>query len=206
VRCFRNVGKISCLPFSGTSSRRFHNAGLQKRTGRVSAQGHCNPSASAKPGAVNATTGTAELEKYFLDLAGIKDDHGVRIGGLWIGNTNWLMSGGAEPGKVSWDSLFIADLLVDMEKLTGWWKGALLGAEFLRFDGQRTNEQAGSIQGYNGLPGPEPLDRSELYQLWIRQEFFDGKFIVRLGKPCRALISARARPVRSPSRKLLFRR
>jgi len=134
------------------------------------------------PGAVNATTGTAELEKYLLDLAGIKDDHGVRIGGLWIGNTNWLMSGGAEPGKVSWDSLFIADLLVDMEKLTGWWKGALFGAEFLRFDGQRTNEQAGSIQGYNGLPGAEPLDRSELYQLWIRQELFDGKFIVRLGK------------------------
>ena len=94
------------------------------------------------PGVVNATTGTAELEKYLLDLAGIKDDHGVRIGGLWIGNTNWLMSGGAEPGKVSWDSLFIADLLVDMEKLTGWWKGALFGAEFLRFDGQRTNEQA----------------------------------------------------------------
>ena len=134
------------------------------------------------PGAVNATTGTAELERYLLDLAGIKDDHGVRIGGLWVGNTNWLMSGGTEPGEVSWNSLFIADLLVNMEKLTGWWKGALFGAEYLRFDGQQTNEQAGSIQGYNGLTGPKPLDRSELYQLWIRQEFFDGKFIVRLGK------------------------
>jgi porin len=137
---------------------------------------------AANPGAVNATNGTGELEKYVLDLVGIKDDHGVRIGGLWIGNTNWLMSGGAEPGEVSWNSLFIADLLVDMEKLTGWWKGALFGAEFLRFDGQQTNEQAGSIQGYNGLPGAEPLDRSELYQLWIRQEFFDEKLIVRLGK------------------------
>ena len=136
----------------------------------------------ANPGAVNATTGTGELEKYLLDLAGIKDDRGVRIGGLWIGNTNWLMSGGAEPGEVSWNSLFIADLLVDMEKLTGWWKGALFGAEFLRFDGQQTNEQAGSVQGYDGLPGPKPLDRSELYQLWIRQEFFDGKLVVRLGK------------------------
>ena len=134
------------------------------------------------PGAVNATTGTAELERYLLDLAGIKDDHGVRIGGLWVGNTNWLMSGGTEPGEVSWNSLFIADLLVNMEKLTGWWKGALFGTEYLRFDGQQTNEQAGSIQGYNGLTGPKPLDRSELYQLWIRQEFFDGKFIVRLGK------------------------
>ena len=181
---FRNLGKNLLLTFFLAPAlvvSTTHAAETEPAGG--STQESLQPiGIGGNPGAVNASTGTAELEKYLLDLGGIKDDHGVRIGGQWIGNTNWLMSGGAEPGKVSWDSLFIADLLVDMEKLSGWWKGALFGAEFLRFDGQQTNEQAGSIQGYNGLPGPEPLDRSELYQLWIRQEFFDGKFIVRLGK------------------------
>jgi len=181
---FRNVGKNLLLIFFLAPALVVSTThATETEPAATPAQESLQPiGIGGNPGAVNATTGTAELEKYLLDLAGIKDDHGVRIGGLWIGNTNWLMSGGAEPGKVSWDSLFIADLLVDMEKLTGWWKGALFGAEFLRFDGQRTNEQAGSIQGYNGLPGAEPLDRSELYQLWIRQELFDGKFIVRLGK------------------------
>ena len=181
---FRNVGKNLLLIFFLAPALVVSTThATETEPAATPAQESLQPiGIGGNPGAVNATTGTAELEKYLLDLACIKDDHGVRIGGLWIGNSNWLMSGGAEPGKVSWDSLFIADLLVDMEKLTGWWKGALFGAEFLRFDGQRTNEQAGSIQGYNGLPGAEPLDRSELYQLWIRQELFDGKFIVRLGK------------------------
>jgi porin len=52
----------------------------------------------------------------------------------------------------------------------------------LQFNGQPTNEQAGSVQGYNSLPGPKPLHRSELYQLWWRQEFFDSKLILRIGK------------------------
>ncbi|MCA1597403.1 MAG: carbohydrate porin, partial [Chloroflexi bacterium] len=36
--------------------------------------------------------------------------------------------------------------------------------------------------GYNSTPGLRPLTRSELYELWIRQELFHGKFIVRIGK------------------------
>ena len=46
---------------------------------------------------------------------------------------------------------------------------------------QRINGLA-AVQGYNSLPGPPPLHRSELYQLWWRQELFDGKLIVRVGK------------------------
>lgn len=137
---------------------------------------------SANPSAANAITGTAELQRLLLDQLGIKDDHGVRVGGVWIGNSSWLISGGAEPGKVSWNSAFIADLLIDLEKLTGWWKGASFGAQFLQFDGQATNAQAGSVQGYNSLPGHPPLDRTELYQLWIFQRLFDDKMSIRIGK------------------------
>lgn len=42
--------------------------------------------------------------------------------------------------------------------------------------------EAGIVQGYNSLPGHPPLDRSELYQLWIYQRLFDNKVSIRIGK------------------------
>lgn len=137
---------------------------------------------SANPAATNLTTGSGEAQRLVLEQLGIKDDHGVRFGGIWLADSNWLMSGGAQPGAVSENSVFILDSHIDLEKLTGWWKGASFGAEFLQLNASRTNQQAGSVQGYNSIPGPDPLNRSELYQLWIRQELFDGKFSFRIGK------------------------
>jgi porin len=137
---------------------------------------------SANPSAANAITGTGELEKIVLKSLGVTDDHGVRVGGVWIGNSSWLISGGEQPGVVSWNNAFIADLLVDLERLLGWWKGASFGMEFLQFNGQPSNQQAGSVQGYNSMPGHPPLDRTELYQLWIYQRLFHNKVSVRIGK------------------------
>ncbi len=54
--------------------------------------------------------------------------------------------------------------------------------EFLEFNGQKTNEQAGTIQGYNSLPGAPPLNRFEIYKLWFRQELFQKKLFIRIGK------------------------
>lgn len=48
---------------------------------------------SANPGAVNILTGTGLLGR----LLGFGPDSGVRLGGLWIGNANYLFAGGAEP-------------------------------------------------------------------------------------------------------------
>jgi len=132
---------------------------------------------SANPGAVNPKTGTGQL----ADWLGLKKDSGIFVGGLWVGNSNYVISGGNNPHAWSWNSLFIAGVELDAEKLVGW-KGGSFGIDFLQFDGQRTNDYAGSAQGYDGLPGPEPLERSELYQLYWRQELFDGKFIFRIGK------------------------
>jgi hypothetical protein len=52
------------------------------------------------------------------------------------------------------------DLSLDLEKLLGI-PGAQFGVEFLQFNGENTNGQAGVVTGYNNLPGPPPLDRSE---------------------------------------------
>lgn len=141
---------------------------------------HSSYGVSGNPGAVNTQLGTGDLGDWLK----IPESSGVRLGGLWMGDENALLSEPSErPPHRRWtgNSSFILDLAIDLEKAVGW-KGALFGAEFLQFNGQPTNADAGVVQGYNSLPGAPPLDRSELYQLWIRQTFLDEKFSVRIGK------------------------
>jgi porin len=137
---------------------------------------------SANPAAVQGATGSGEAQRFILKQFGIKDDHGVRFGGLWLGDCNWLITGGEKPGAFSCNSALVLDNYTDLKKLTGWWTGGSFGAEFLQLNASPTNAQAGSVQGYNSTPGSDPLIRSELYELWIRQELFHGKLIVRVGK------------------------
>lgn len=134
-------------------------------------------SITGNPAAENVLPGTG-LAGRLLDLP---EDSGLRLGGLWLADTNGLLSGGAQPGRWSWNSALIIGANLDAEKLMDW-KGASFGIQFLQFNGQNTNGQAGSVQGYNSLPGAKPLDRSELYQLWYRQTLFDDKIIFRIGK------------------------
>ena len=136
---------------------------------------------SSNPGAVDVRTGTGELAETIEGLVGLPRDTGVFLGGVWVADANCLLTGGADPGKWSFNRLLIVGAGVDAEKLVGW-RGGRFGVEFLQFNGEHTNPQAGSVQGYNSLPGPDPLHRSELYQLWWRQELFDRKFTLRIGK------------------------
>ncbi len=137
---------------------------------------------SGNPAAVEGYTGSGEVQRFLLKQFGVKNDHGVRFGGLWLADCNWLITGGAKPGALSCNSALVLDNHIDLKKLTGWWTGGSFGAEFLQLNASPTNDQAGSIQGYNGTPGSDPLTRSELYELWIRQELFRGKLVVRVGK------------------------
>jgi porin len=132
---------------------------------------------TGNPAAENQLPGTGLAGR----LLHLPEDSGLRLGGLWLADTNGLLSGGAQPGKWSWNSALIIGANLDAEKLLNW-KGASFGVQFLQFNGQDTNGQAGSVQGYNSLPGAKPLNRSELYQLWYRQTLFDDKIVFRIGK------------------------
>jgi len=132
---------------------------------------------SANPGAVNIVTGTGALGR----LLGFDKESGVLLGGAWVGDAGYLLSGGVEPRTWSFNSLLLVDLSLDLEKILKI-PGAQFGIEFSQFNGQPTNDQAGVVAGYNGLPGPPPLNRSQLNQLWWRQRLFDDKLIVRIGK------------------------
>lgn len=137
---------------------------------------------SSNPAAVNVTAGTGDFESFLLKKLNIQNDHGIRFTGAWLGDTNGLIIGGiANPQRWTSNSLFLFDLTIDTKKL-GLWPGGLLGAQILQFNGQDTNAQAGTVQGYNSLPGAPPLNRFELYQLWYRQALFNDKFFVRIGK------------------------
>src|SRR6185312_4496374 len=67
---------------------------------------------SSNPGAVNIITGTGALGRFL----GIDPDTGVRIGGLWIGDANAIMTGGISPGHWGIDTLGLIDFNVDTEK------------------------------------------------------------------------------------------
>ena len=153
-----------------------HGDEESKKNGSMVAEG-----ISSNPAAVDIRTGTGELAETMEKLAGLPQDSGVFLGGVWVVNTNGLLSGGAEPGKWSFNSLLNIGATLDANKLVGW-KGGTFGIQFLQFNGQPTNEQAGSVQGYNSLQGPEPLNRSQLNELWWRQELFNEKLVLRIGK------------------------
>ena len=132
---------------------------------------------AGNPGAVNVTPGTGALGRWL----GLGPDSGVRLGGVLVSNGNVLLSNGSQQGATSFNNLLLLDLETDLERLAQI-PGASFGVSGLRFDGQPTNAQAGTVTGYNGLLGAPPLDRTELYELWWRQSLFADKLIFRIGK------------------------
>lgn len=126
---------------------------------------------SGNPGATNIQLGTGDLGRLFR----IPENSRVRLGGLWMADVNPVLSG-SDGKRWTGNNLLILDLSIKL------WKGASFGTEFLQFNGQATNSDAGVVQGFNSITGSPPLNRSELYQLWLRQEVLDGKLSLRVGK------------------------
>jgi porin len=132
---------------------------------------------SGNPGEVNDVTGTGLLGR----ILGLDKIPGVFLGGVWVGDANYLVTGGVKPHLWSFNSLILVNVILDSDKLVGI-PGGTLGAQMLQFTGQPTNSEAGSFQGFNSLVSNPPLNRLELFELWWRQELFDDKLVVRIGK------------------------
>lgn len=130
---------------------------------------------SSNPAATSAVTGTGWLGRQL----GV-NNNGLRLGGVWIGGLNDLVAGGINPG-FTYNGALIVDLYVDLERFAGL-KGSSIGVDFLQLNNQATNTDAGSVLGYIGIVNDEPLNRSELLEAWWRQELFDERLIVRIGK------------------------
>jgi len=132
---------------------------------------------SANPGASNLLPGSGLLGK----LIGFTPESGVRLGGLWIGNADYLFTGGQKPRTWSFNSALIVNLDLDFEKIAGL-RGTSIDASMLQLNAEDANSKAGVVPGYDGLTGPPPLVRTELYELWWRQTLFNDELIFRIGK------------------------
>ncbi len=135
------------------------------------------PADQRKPGASNIIPGTG----FLGHLIGLDHLPGVRVGGLWIGNADYLVAGGVKPRTWSFNSLLFLNLNIDLDKLASI-PGASMDAELMQFNGEDANGKAGVVTGYDGLPGGKPFVRTGLCELWWRQSLFDDKLVIRAGK------------------------
>lgn len=86
---------------------------------------------------------------WFGRQLGLKDEWGVKFGGVWLADSNVIAAGGAQPDSRTNNQAFILGLGLDAEKLAQW-RGASSGFQFLLFNGSDTNGQAGSVQDGTG--------------------------------------------------------
>lgn len=145
--------------------------------GSAAAQSAPAVAISGNPAATNFSTGTGALGR----LLGLRDEWGVRLGGLWLADTNLVAAGGPKPGAWANNSALFVSLEVDADKLVNW-RGAVFGVEFLQVNATDTNDQAGSIAGYNGIVGAPPFIRTELFEAWYLQEIIKDVLKVRIGR------------------------
>ncbi len=145
--------------------------------GGAEAQSRGSDPISSNPAAVNIIAGTGALGRAL----GFDKDSGVRLGGLWVGDSSGILSGGQNPGKWALNSLTVLDLNLNTDILLGM-PGGLFDIQLLQFNGQNTNGLAGAFPGFNSIEAGPPFNRDELYELWYRQSLFDDKLIVRIGK------------------------
>ena len=114
-------------------------------------------------------------------LVGLSEESGIRLGGIFVPQFNWTGSGGARPHSEFGGLVATFNAGVDTQKALGI-PGGTFGVEFLEYTGGSTNPAAGSVQQYDGLNGPSPRARQELYQLWWHQRLFNDKLIFQFGK------------------------
>jgi porin len=87
-----------------------------------------------------------------------------------------VSGGAARAGRFLDNTDLIAN--VDLDKALGW-RGATLHGYLLNNSGGTPNDQAGTLQGVDNIEVAMP--RSKLYELWLRQDFADGKGSVLAG-------------------------
>jgi porin len=137
-----------------------------------------SPAVSGNPAATDySIVGTGWLGHTL----GLKDEWGIKLGGLWLADTNVVAAGGADPGGWTNNQALFIGLHIDADKMVGW-KGASFGSQFLQFNGRETNRQAGSATGYNSIVGNQPFNRTELLEAWYLQDMIKDVLSMRIGR------------------------
>ncbi|MFN8588872.1 MAG: carbohydrate porin [Burkholderiaceae bacterium] len=98
----------------------------------------------------------------------------VSASGLWIGD----VAGGLKQGGV-YNTLGTATFEADLEKLTGGWHGASAGVDLYWIRGKSASWYfVGDALTVSNLDG---FDSIRLYQVWLQQEWAEGRVSLRAG-------------------------
>ena len=115
------------------------------------------------------------------DLGGLRPaatSHGLTFDAVAVGDYSIVLDGGAEPRATAARYLTEAGVELDTAAAFGW-PGGTLRASYLGFHGDNGNLDCGDIQVYSNID-ETPLDA--FYSLWYRQDLFDERFAIKLGK------------------------
>lgn len=109
------------------------------------------------------------------------DKTGIDIDGTWILDESVDIAGGLLPGHWAEQNLLFLDIIADLETMFGW-EGGLIGIGYMNHRGSTGYRLTGDVQDFNGLDVGILPNRSQLYELWIQQYFFDEAVKIRAGK------------------------
>jgi porin len=116
----------------------------------------------------------ASLENQIKALG----DKGVLFQFNYWGEAFGNFSGGVERGG-DYEGLLKIELTLDFQKLIHW-DGATLYASMLYPHGNGISEKY--VHDYNLLSNIDAYDSVRLFELWLQQTLFDGKFSIRVGQ------------------------
>ena len=130
---------------------------------------------------VSGAPDIATRDTLFGDMGGLRpaaEARGLSFDAVAIGDYSIVLDGGADPRATAARYLIEAGIELDTEAALGW-PGGTLRASYLGFHGDNGNLDSGDIQVYSNID-ETPLDA--FYSLWYRQDLFDERLAVKLGK------------------------
>jgi porin len=88
------------------------------------------------------------------------------------------LSGGYKQGAV-YDGLLNVGVKGDLEKLVGWQGGSFLVSGLYPHGASLTAQY---VHDFNGVSNIDAYDSVRLYEVWVQQEFAEGRFSIRFGQ------------------------
>lgn len=106
-------------------------------------------------------------------------ERGIHFQSGYIGEVMGNLSGGLQRGAV-YEGLFVTALTLDLEKLTGAWRGGFLRTSLLYPHGKSASgELLGDVQTASNI---DAYDSLALYEWWFEQNFWQDRVSLRLGQ------------------------
>ena len=128
------------------------------------------------------TTPALRAQDFLIgDWRGVRRDwcaRGVEIDVVYTGEVFGVATGGVKRGAV-FDGLLELGLAVDLEKFAGWPGASLQATAFYPHGSSGTDRYAGDLGVFSNI---DFYDSFRLFDLWLEQNFFDGKFSIRAGQ------------------------